>query len=80
MDHKHFKTILFLAFAALTLPGCAATRSENASTKTFRDRMSTAVGETAVFASETVPMAVLSPVLGVPENQKELKWYQRRLP
>lgn len=80
MNHNHLKTVLLVAFTASILPGCAATRSENTSPKTLRDRMSTAVGETAVFASETVPMAVLSPVLGVPENQKELKWYQRRLP
>ncbi len=80
MNYNHFKTVLFVAFAALTLPGCAATRSKTTPTTTFRDRMSTAVGETAVFASETVPMALLSPVLGVPEDQKGLKWYQRRLP
>lgn len=80
MGSNHFRRILFVAATTLVAPGCASTRTEKQSTRTVRDRISNAVGETAVFASETVPMAVLSPVFGVPENQKDLKWYERRLP
>jgi hypothetical protein len=80
MGASHFKSILFVAVTALVTPGCASIRTENQSTKTAGERIITAVGATAVFASETVPMAVLSPVFGVPENQKDLKWYQRGLP
>ncbi len=46
------QSILFVAATVLAVPGCASTRTENQSTKTVRDRISTAVGESAVFASE----------------------------
>ena len=80
MSSTDFKNALFVLLTALVVPGCAAMRTGKVSTKTVRDRVSTAVGETAIFASETVPMAVLSPIVGVPEGQKDLKWYQRRIP
>ena len=80
MDYRHTKNFLFFTLTFLVVNGCTAMRTGTDSTQTTRSRISTAVSETAIFASETVPMAVLSPVLGVPEEQKDLKWYQRRLP
>lgn len=80
MGFTDYKSAMFVLLTTLVVPGCAATRTATPQTKTVGDRVRTAVGETAVFASETVPMAVLSPIYGVPEGQKDLKWYQRRIP
>jgi hypothetical protein len=74
------RIVLIMSFSVLLVPGCAATRHSKEQKMTVGDRFHTAWMETAIFTSETVPMAILSPVFGVPDEQKDLKWYQRRLP
>jgi hypothetical protein len=74
------RRVLLVAIVVLSNAGCASNRSGSEPKKSVGDRLNTAWMETMIFTSETVPMAIVSPVMGTPDEQKERKWYQRRLP
>ncbi len=53
------KNILLISFTVLLFAGCSVTRESIEQKMTVRDGFRSAWMETAIFTSETVPMALL---------------------